>query len=47
VDNWLYLFGAYTVAWVGIAFYIFINSKKLKVAEKKIEDFESSVNGKR
>lgn len=47
MDNWYYLFGAYTVAWAGITFYIFRNSKKLQTAEKKIEDLESAINEKR
>ena len=41
MENWQYLIGAYTIAWLGIAFYIFINIKKQKIVERKITDLET------
>ena len=41
MENWQYLIGAYTIAWLGIAFYIFINIKKQKIVERKIADLEA------
>ena len=40
MENWQYLIGAYTIAWLGMAFYIFINVKKQKLLERKISDLE-------
>ena len=41
MENWQYLIGAYTIAWLGMAFYIFINVKKQKLLERKISDMET------
>jgi CcmD family protein len=41
MENWQYLIGAYTIAWLGIAFYIFINVKKQKILARKIFDLET------
>ncbi len=41
MENWQYLIGAYTIAWLGIAFYTFINIKKQKIVERKISDLEA------
>lgn len=41
MENWQYLIGAYTIAWLGITFYIFINVKKQKILERKISDLET------
>ena len=41
MENWQYLIGAYTIAWLGVAFYIFINIKKQKIVERKITDLET------
>ena len=41
MENWQYLIGAYTIAWLGIAFYIFINIKKQKILETKISALET------
>jgi CcmD family protein len=41
MENWPYLIGAYTIAWLGVAFYIFINVKKQKNLERKIADLEA------
>jgi len=41
MENWQYLIGAYTIAWLGLASYVFINVKKQKVLETKISDLET------
>ena len=41
MENWQYLIGAYTIAWLGMVFYIFINVKKQKLLERKISDLET------
>jgi CcmD family protein len=41
MENWQYLIGAYTIAWLGMAFYIFINVNKQKLLERKISDLET------
>ncbi len=41
MENWQYLIGAYTIAWLGMASYIFINVKKQKLLERKISDLET------
>jgi CcmD family protein len=41
MENWQYLIGAYTIAWLGMAFYIFINVRKQKNLERKISDLET------
>jgi CcmD family protein len=41
MENWQYLIGAYTIAWLGVAFYIFFNIKKQKLLERKITELES------
>ena len=41
MDNWIFLFLAYTAGWLGILFYIFVNAKKQARIERKIEDMES------
>jgi CcmD family protein len=46
MDNLFYLFGAYTIAWLGVLIYVFRNMKKLKSAEEKIEDLESIIRQK-
>ncbi|UCE79180.1 MAG: CcmD family protein [Nitrospiraceae bacterium] len=43
MNNWYYLVGAYTIAWVGIMVYISGNIKKLKVAEEKLKDLEEKI----
>jgi CcmD family protein len=41
MDNWQYLVGAYSVAWLGVVWFILINGKKQQVLEKKIADLEA------
>jgi CcmD family protein len=41
MDNWQYLIGAYTIAWLGIAIYIFINVRKQKTMERKLSELET------
>lgn len=43
MDNWYYLVGAYTFAWVGIVVYISGNLRRLKVAEEKLKDLEKKI----
>ncbi len=40
MGNEIYLLSAYTVAWVGIALYVYINIRKIGVIERKITDLE-------
>jgi hypothetical protein len=41
MDNWYYLVGAYTIAWIGITLYISGNLKRIKIAEEKLKDLEN------
>jgi CcmD family protein len=41
MENWQYLVGAYSVAWLGVVWFILINGKKQQVLEKKIADLEA------
>jgi CcmD family protein len=41
MDNWIYLVLAYSVAWIAILFYVFLNSQKQTDLEYKIRDIES------
>jgi CcmD family protein len=43
MDNWIYLVLAYSAAWLGILFYVFLNSQKLADIEMKIREIESSI----
>ncbi len=40
MDNWIYLFSAYTIAWLGVSFYLFINARKQKGIEERLSDIE-------
>ena len=46
MDNWIYLFSAYAIGWLGILFYVFMNAKKQATIERKIEDLESMLSHK-
>ena len=46
MENWFYLFGAYTIAWLGVSFYLYINIKKQKEIEKRLEDIEALLEEK-
>ncbi len=46
MENWVYLFGAYTIAWLGVALYLFVNAKKQKGIEERLADIEASLKGK-
>jgi CcmD family protein len=41
MENWIYLFLAYTAGWLGVLLYIFMNAKKQVIIERKIKDLES------
>jgi CcmD family protein len=41
MDNWIFLFMAYTIGWLGVLCYIFMNTKKQAAIERKIEDMEA------
>ncbi|KKK75413.1 hypothetical protein LCGC14_2873990 [marine sediment metagenome] len=41
MENWIFLFLAYTAGWLGVLFYIFLNSRKQAAIERKIKDLES------
>ncbi len=41
MENWIFLFLAYTAGWLGVLFYIFLNSRKQATIERKIKDLES------
>ena len=44
MDNGIFLFLAYTVGWLGVLFYIFMNAKKQAMIEQKIEDMETMLS---
>jgi CcmD family protein len=46
MDNWIFLVSAYTIGWLGVLFYIFMNAKKQATIEQKIEDMESMLKQK-
>ncbi len=46
MDNWIFLVSAYTIGWLGVLFYIFMNAKKQTAIERKIEDMELMLKGK-
>ena len=46
MENWFYLFGAYTIAWLGVSFYLFINTKKQKGIEERLADIEALLKTK-
>ncbi len=41
MENWGYLVGAYTVAWLGVSFYLYANAKKQKAIEERLSDIEA------
>ncbi len=41
MENWIFLFLAYTAGWLGVLFYIFLNARKQATIERKIKDLES------
>jgi CcmD family protein len=46
MDNWIYLVLAYSAAWLGILFYVFLNSQKQADIEQKIIDKSVCINRK-
>ena len=46
MDNWIYLFSAYTTAWLGVSFYLFVNARKQKGIEERLSDIESLLKDK-
>ena len=47
MENWIYLFGAYTIAWLGVSLYLFVNAKKQKGIEERLADIESLLKDKK
>jgi CcmD family protein len=43
MGNEIFLIGAYMVAWVGVAFYVYLNIRKLGMIEQKISDIEEKL----
>lgn len=43
MDNWQYLIGAYTIGWLGVAYYVFRNIMKLRALEVKVSDLEDKI----
>lgn len=41
MENWYFLVAAYTIAWLGVSVYVFLNSRKQETVEKKIRALES------
>lgn len=41
MNNWIFLVLAYTVGWLGVLIYVFMNSRKQAAIDRKIEDMES------
>ena len=46
MGNGVYLFGAYTIAWLGVSFYLYINAKKQKGIEDRLADIEALLKDK-
>ena len=46
MDNWIFLVLAYTIGWLGVLIYIFMNANKQAAIERKIEDMESMLKQK-
>ncbi|MEC4675433.1 MAG: CcmD family protein [Nitrospirota bacterium] len=46
MENGVYLFGAYTIAWLGVSFYLYINAKKQKGIEERLTDLEAQLKDK-
>ncbi len=46
MNNMFFLFGAYSVAWLVVAGYLFVNIKRLRNIEERIEDMEDIVGKK-
>ncbi len=46
MENWGYLFTAYTIAWLGVSLYLFVNAKKQKGIEERLTDIEASLKNK-
>lgn len=44
MDNWYYLVGAYTIAWLGIVLYMAGTLKRIKIAEEKLRDVENKLS---
>ena len=44
MGNEIFLIGAYTVAWVGIAYYVFRNTLRLNIIIQKIGDMEERLD---
>ena len=40
MENWQYLVSAYSIAWAGLAYYVFRNITKVRRVEQRIEDLE-------
>ncbi|HDH34483.1 MAG TPA: CcmD family protein [Nitrospirae bacterium] len=46
MENWSYLVGAYTIAWLGVSLYLFVNAKKQKGIEERLSDIEDLLKDK-
>jgi CcmD family protein len=47
MENWIYLFGAYTIAWLGVSFYLYINTKRQKEIDERLADIEALLKNKK
>ncbi len=43
MENWQYLVGAYSVAWVGVAYFVFRVTGRQRLVEQRIADIEEKV----
>ncbi len=46
MENWVYLFGAYTLAWLGVSLYLYLNIKKQRDIEERLSDMEALLKQK-
>lgn len=45
MENWQYFVGAYSIAWLGLAYYVFKNIGRVRIVERKIADIEDKLKG--
>jgi CcmD family protein len=44
MENWYFLVAAYTIGWLGVAVYVFLNLRKQERVEKRIAQIETRLS---
>jgi CcmD family protein len=44
MENWHFLVAAYTIGWLGVAVYVFLNMRKQERVEKRIAQIETRLS---